>query len=140
MFLLDTNVVSEATKKRPASGVVQFLQAQSPNDLYLSALTVGEVEWGIENVPDRAKRAALRQWLTRELLPAYSGRLLPIDEHVMLTWARMALSTGKKPGQLPCMDALLAATALHHGLTLVTRNTADFVLFGVPLLNPWESE
>lgn len=137
MYLLDTNVVSEATKKRPDSGVVEFLRLQSPNALFLSALTVGEVEWGIENVSDMAKRAALRQWLSRDLLPAYAGRILPIDEGVMLTWARMALATGKKPKQLPCMDALLAATALHHGLTLVTRNAADFQGFGVPLVNPW---
>lgn len=139
MYLLDTNVVSEATKKRPDSGVVEFLRLQSPNALFLSALTVGEVEWGIENVADMAKRAALRQWLSRDLLPAYAGRILPIEEGVMLTWARMALATGRKPKQLPCMDALLAATAIHHDLTLVTRNTADFERFGVPLVNPWTS-
>ena len=79
MYLLDTNVVSEATKKRPDSGVVEFLCLQSPNQLFLSALTIGEVEWGIENVADAAKRAALRQWLSHDLLPAYAGRILPID-------------------------------------------------------------
>ena len=93
MYLLDTNVISEATKKQTSPTVMQFLQGQSPADLYLSALTVGEVEWGIENVPDSAKRAALRQWLSHELLPAYAGRILPIDEGVMLTWARMAPCT-----------------------------------------------
>ncbi|SEJ91271.1 hypothetical protein SAMN04488058_1352 [Deinococcus reticulitermitis] len=139
MYLLDTNVISEATQPRPASGVVQFLQAQPPRTLFLSVLTVGEVEWGIENVQGGAKRAALRQWVTNDLRPAYAGRILPVDEGVMLTWARTAVATGKKPEQLPCMDALLAATALHHDLTLVTRNTADFALFGVRLLNPWEN-
>lgn len=138
MYLLDTNVVSEATRKQPARGVVEFLQGHSPNALFLSALTIGEVEWGIENVADSAKRAALRQWVTHDLLPAYAGRILPIDEGVMVTWARMALATGRKPGQLPCMDALLAATALHHDLTVVTRNTSDFEAFGVTLLNPWQ--
>ena len=137
MYLLDTNVISEATKKRPDSGVAEFLRLQSPNALFLSALTIGEVEWGIENVSSMAKRAALRQWLSHDLLPAYAGRILPIDERVMVTWARMALATGRKPKQLPCMDALLAATALHQALTLVTRNTADFEAFGVPLVNPW---
>jgi predicted nucleic acid-binding protein len=139
VYLLDTNVVSEATRKRPDPGVVDFLRVQSPGVLFLSALTIGEVEWGIENVSDTARRAALRQWLSRDLLPAYTGRLLPIDEGVMLTWARMALATGRKPKQLPCMAALLAATALHHALTLVTRNTADFEGFGVPLVNPWST-
>ena len=137
MYLLDTNVVSEATKKRPDAGVVEFLRLQSANALFLSALTIGEVEWGIENVSDMAKRAALRQWLSHDLLPAYAGHILPIDESVMVTWARMALATGRKPKPLPCMDALLAATALHQELTLVTRNTADFEAFGVPLANPW---
>lgn len=130
-------MVSEATKKQPDLGVAEFLRLQSPNDLFLSALTIGEVEWGIENVADMAKRAALRQWLGRDLLPAYAGRILPIDESVMVTWARMALATGRKPKQLPCMDALLAATALHQKLTLVTRNTTDFEAFGVPLVSPW---
>lgn len=139
MYLLDTNVVSEATKKQPARGVVEFLQRHPLNAFFLSALTIGEVELGIENAADSAKRAALRQWLTHDLLPAYAERILPVDENVMLTWARMVLTTGKKPKQLPCMDSLLAATALQHDLTLVTRNTADFATFGVPLLNPWES-
>lgn len=139
MYLLDTNVVSEATRKKPAAGVVDFLRGQSLDVLYLSALTIGEVEWGIENVTESSKRAALRQWLTDDLLPGYAGRILPVDERVMLTWARMVLSTGRKPKQLPCMDSLLAATALHHGLTLVTRNTVDFAPFGVTLLNPWNA-
>lgn len=137
-YLLDTNIVSQATKTRPAPEVVQFLSDVPLSKLYLSAVTLGELEWGIEAVTDASKRAALRQWLTQTLLPAYTGRLLPIDADVMVTWARMVLSSGKKPGQVPCMDALIAATALHHGLTLVTRNESDFSEFQVSLLNPWQ--
>ncbi|WP_135230007.1 type II toxin-antitoxin system VapC family toxin [Deinococcus fonticola] len=139
MYLLDTNVISEATKARPAPAVVAFLQGQPLSQLYLSAITLGELEWGTEQVTDPARRAALRQWLTHSVLPDYLGRILPIDEQVMVTWARMVMASGLKPKQLPCMDALLAATALHHDLTLVTRNRSDFQAFGIHLLNPWET-
>ncbi len=138
-YLLDTNIISEASKPRPAPSVVAFLRAQLLENLYLSAITMGELELGVENVTDPARRAALRHWLSHHLLTDYAGRILPIDEGVMVTWSRMVLTSGKKPGQLPCMDALLAATALHHGLTLVTRNTADFAAFKLNILNPWEA-
>lgn len=137
-YLLDTNVISEATKKQPNRGVTDFLKGVPLGQLYLSAISIGELEWGIETVPDAAKRAALRQWLTHSLLPDYARRILPIDEAVMVTWARMTISSGKKPKQLPCTDALIAALALHHGLTLVTRNSKDFAEFGVRLLSVWE--
>lgn len=137
-YLLDTNIISEASKPRPAPAVVVFLQAQPLGSLYISAISVGELEFGIENVADAGKRAVLRHWLSHDLLRDYAGRVLPISEGVMVSWARMVLASGKKPGQLPCMDALLAATALHHNLTLVTRNTADFAAFSLSLLNPWE--
>ena len=139
MYLLDTNVISEAIKARPSPAVVSFLQNQPLSHLYLSAISIGELEWGTEQVADSSRRATLRQWLTRTVLPDYAGRILPIDEHVMVTWSRMVMSSGRKPKQLPCMDTLLAATALHHELTLVTRNTSDFQAFGIALLNPWDA-
>lgn len=135
-YLLDTNVISEAIKPRPAPGVVNFLKSTPLTHLHLSSISIGEIEWGIEIVPDAGKRAALRQWLTHSLHPDYAGRILSINEEVMVTWARMVVSSGQKPKQLPCMDALIAATALHHHLTIVTRNNNDFTRFGVNVLNP----
>lgn len=136
-YLLDTNIISQATKPKPAPEIVTFLKNTPLAQLYLSSISIGEIEWGIEVVQDAAKRAALRQWFTHALLPDYAGRILPIDQEVMITWARMVVSGGKKPGQLPCMDALIAATAIHHGLMLVTRNEQDFKEFGADVLNPW---
>ena len=138
-FLLDTNVVSQATKRAPAPGVLAFLGRTPLADLHLSSISMGELELGVERLLDAAQRASLRTWLDGVLLPDYAGRVLAPDAGVMTTWARMVLATGKTPGQLPAMDGLIAATALHHHLTLVTRNVRDFAAFGVKLLDPWAS-
>lgn len=137
-FLLDTNVVSQATKSQPAPHVVAFLRALPLPRLFISSITLGELEFGTEGVADPAKRARLRLWLDDTLRPDYRGRVLTPDDEVMTTWARMILASGRRPGQVPCMDSLLAATALHHDLTLVTRNIGDFQGFGVRLFNPWD--
>lgn len=137
-FLLDTNVVSQATKSQPAPGVVALLQATPLSRLYLSSITLGELELGTEALDDPVKRARLRRWLDDKLRPDYRGRVLVPNDGVMTTWARMILASGRRPGQVPCMDALLAATALHHDLTLVTRNVGDFQGFGVRVFNPWD--
>lgn len=137
-YLLDTNVISETAKARPHPPLLRLLSSIPLPDLYLSAITFGEVEYGVERLTDPAKRLSLRAWVDDALLPDYQGRILPITRKVMTTWAQPVLRSGKTPGQLPKMDSLLAATALHHKLTLVTRNTANFGTFGVSLLNPWE--
>lgn len=138
-YLLDTNIVSQSAKSRPAEGVQRFLRATSLPDLFISVVSLGEVEHGIERLPEGMKRAELRSWLMFTLRPLYAGRILVVDERVMSSWAVMVARSGKRPGQLPIVDSFLAATALCHGLTVVTRNTADFQLFGVPLLNPFEA-
>lgn len=136
-YLLDTNVISETAKARPHPSLTRLLSNTPLSDLYLSVITFGEVEYGVERLTDPAKRLQLRAWVNDVLLPDYERRILPVTRDVMATWAQLVLRSGKTPGQLPRMDALLAATALHHKLTLVTRNTADFEMLGVPLLNPW---
>ncbi|BDP41386.1 ribonuclease VapC [Deinococcus aetherius] len=137
-YLLDTNVISETARARPQPALVQLLTTTPLSDLYLSAVTFGEVEYGVQKQTDPARRLQLRAWVDDVLLPDYEGRILPVTGDVMVTWAQLVLRSGKTPGQLPRMDSLLAATALHHRLTLVTRNAADFQALGVPFLNPWE--
>lgn len=138
-YLLDTNVISETVKVRPHPSLIEWLASTPLSDLYLSVVTFGEVEYEVEQLTDPAKRLHLRAWVNGMLLPDYGGRILPVTQGVMVEWAQLVLRSGKTPGQLPKMDSLLAATALHHKLTLVTRNTTDFETFGVSLLNPWDS-
>lgn len=137
MFVLDTNVVSELRKARQGKAdrkVVAWAASVDAADLYLSAITVMELELGVLSIErkDAAQGAMLRAWLDRQVLPEFSGRILPVDTAVALRCAQ--LHVPDKRGE---RDALIAASALVHGMTLVTRNVSDFEASGVPLINPW---
>ena len=137
-FLLDTNVISELMKRRPSRGVVAWIDRTPESLLYLSVITVGEVRKGIDLLSDDdPKRAALQSWLDSDLRLRFAGRLLAIDDAVAERWGQLEAVAKKRRVTLPTIDALLAATALHHGLTLVTRNTADIGPTGVSVVNPW---
>ncbi len=136
-YLLDTDVVSEALRPAPNVQVVSWLTAQSSATVYLSVLTIGEIEQGIvrSSHPRRAER--LRHWLNAELVPSFGARILPVDADVMRRWGLItgqALQQGRPVG---LMDSLLAATAIAHGLILATRNTRDVAALPVQTLNPW---
>jgi hypothetical protein len=137
MFVLDTNVVSELRKAATGKAnprVVAWAASIRPAALFLSVITLMELEQGVLLLERRDPRqgAATRQWLERQVLPAFEGRVLPIDDHVALRSARLHVPDPRQE-----RDALIAATALVHGMTVVTRDTADFEPSGVPLLNPW---
>lgn len=135
MFLLDTNVISELRKTGKADkNVVAWAADQPTARLFLSAITVLELEMGVLLVErrDPAQGKALRHWLETNVIPAFQGRILPIDTTVARLCARLHV-----PDPRAERDALIAATALVHGLTMVTRNVVDFELTQVPLLNPW---
>jgi predicted nucleic acid-binding protein len=134
MYLLDTNVVSELRKARPDRHVKRWADGVAASSLYLSAITVLELETGVLQVERRDARqgAALRHWVDDRVLPAFSGRVLAIDTLVALRCARLHV-----PDRMAHGDALIAATALVHGLIVVTRNTADFKPAAVELINPW---
>ncbi len=135
-YLIDTNVLSELRNRKADANVVAWMQARPRQSLYLSVLSLGEIRKGIEGVADPAFRQTLTDWLEVELPNYFIGRLLDIDGAVADRWGRVQASAGRT---LPVIDGMLAATALEHDLTLVTRNTKDFVGLGVQLINPWEA-
>jgi predicted nucleic acid-binding protein len=137
MFLLDTNVVSELRNAARANPRVRrWASRVAPIELYLSAISVLELEIGVLRVErrDQPQGANLRAWLERRVLPAFEDRIIPIDTTVARRCARLHI-----PDPRSDHDALIAATALVHGMTVVTRDTRDFEKTGVPLLNPWEA-
>jgi len=138
MFLLDTNVVSELRKVRSGKAdrhVAAWANSVDADDLYLSAITVQELEIGVLLVERRdfSQGAMLRAWLNSYVLPAFTDRILPVDTVVAQCSARLHV-----PDPRPIRDGLIAATALVHGMTVVTRNLVDFQSTGVPTLNPWD--
>ena len=137
-WLLDTNILSEGRKPRPEPRVTAFYDTQPLNLLYISIVNIAEIRFGIELQEDPARRAELNEWLTVKLRPAFAGRILPITEDILLKW-RLLLEDGRKSGHTYSHpDLLLAATALQHGLTVVTRDRSDFDKARVPVVNPWE--
>ncbi len=136
-FLLDTNVVSELVKPRPEARVKGWIDATDERLLYLSVLTLGEIRKGIAKLADRGRRVALETWLDSDLMLRFAHRILAIDQAVADRWGRLAAEAAIAKAPLPVIDALLAATALHHDLTLVTRNTKDAARTRVSLFNPW---
>ncbi len=135
MFLLDTNVVSELRKTQANPSVVAWANSVPAFKLYISAITLLELETGILRLErqDPQQAAPLRNWLETHVVPAFAGRVLSIDSVVARRCARLHV-----PDRSNECDALIAATALVHGMTVVTRNLQDFIPTGVPLLNPWE--
>ena len=136
-FLLDTNVISELIKPKPDIKVANWIESMSENLLYLSVLTLGEVRKGIAASPNASRKAYLEAWLNTDLALRFAGRILPIDREIADRWGRIAARVLAARSILPVIDGLLAATALHHNLTFVTRNTKDIAATGVPAFNPW---
>jgi predicted nucleic acid-binding protein len=137
-WLLDTNILSERRKPKPEPRVTVFYDAQPLNALYISVVSIAEIRFGIELQQDMMRRADLNEWLTLTLRPAFAGRILPVTEDILLKW-RTLMEDGRKSGHTYSHpDLVIAATALHHGLTVVTRDRSDFDKAGVPVFNPWE--
>lgn len=133
-YLIDTNVLSELRRKEPNPGVAEWFSGRSASALYLSVLTLGELRKGIDRVPDGQRRLKLLGWLELDLPRVFSGRVLPVDAQVADRWGRLLAQAGRP---LPAIDSLLAATALHHDLCLVTRNARDFAYPGLDVIDPW---
>lgn len=137
-FLIDTCALAELVKPRPHPRVIAWFDAQDAEALHLSAMTVGEIEKGVALLPAGRRQTALRTWLG-SLASTYSSRVLPVDTVVAAAWGRMSAAAERSGRHLSVVDGLIAATAIHHGLTVVTRNTKDFAATGTPLLDPWRT-
>lgn len=135
--MLDTNVLSELRKPRPAASVLSFVAALPLEDLFVSEVTLAEIRFGIERIGDPVRRAALHDWLAQKLRPMFEQRALPVTEDILFKW-RLLVEEGRRVGHAFSQpDLFIAATALHHGLTVATRDTDDYQRAGVPLINPW---
>jgi predicted nucleic acid-binding protein len=136
-WLLDTNILSELRRPKPEPKVVEFIAGQPLDLLFISMVTLAEIRFGIERVDDALRRAALNDWLTHQVRPMFEGRVLPVSEAVMLRW-RLLVEEGRKMNHTFSQpDLIIAATALDHGLTLVSRDTGDFSKTAVVVFNPW---
>ena len=135
MYLLDTNVISELRKPQADAKVVAWAKSVIAPRLFISAITLKELETGVLRIErrDPAQGKVLRTWLKRHVMPAFDSRILPVDTAVALRCAHLHV-----PDRANESDALIAATALVHGLTVVTRNINDFTSSGVTLINPWD--
>jgi predicted nucleic acid-binding protein len=138
-YLLDTNCISELVRIKPEPRVMSWMQAAEETLLYLSVLTLGEIRKGLAGVPQGKRRTHLETWLEIELGARFAGRILPIDVPVADRWGLLAATAKREGKPLSTMDGLLAATALHHNLTVVSRNVSDFADTRVQVLNPWNA-
>ena len=138
-WLLDTNVLSEIRRKKPHRKVVAFVAEQQLDLLYVSTVTLAEIRFGVELVTEAKQRAELNAWLTHKVRPLFEQRVLEVTEDVLFTW-RLLVEDGRKTGHTYSQpDLFIAATALHHGLTIVSRDTSEYRRAGAPVFNPWES-
>jgi len=138
-WLLDTNILSELRRPRPEVRVLDFVAACPLNQLYVSTVTLAEIRYGIECVEEAARRTELNEWLRATVRPMFAHRVLEISEDVMLRW-RVLVDQGRKTGHTFSQpDLIIAATALEHDLTLVTRNLRDFSGLDLMLFNPWDA-
>jgi predicted nucleic acid-binding protein len=136
--LLDTCALSELRLPKPDAGVTSAVQDLDSDDLFVSAISIGEIVKGVALLEEGKKKRLLQSWL-QTLERHYGDRLLPIDLETCRMWGEFTAAAQKAGRTIPASDGLIAATARRHGLYIMTRNTADFESAGVPLLNPWES-
>jgi predicted nucleic acid-binding protein len=136
-YLIDTNVISETIRARPDKHLMAWFKTVPDEALYVSALSIGEIRKGIQKNHDSQKREKLRQWLENNLMQSFENRIISIDLAVAERWGKLVAAINRP---LAVVDSLLAATALHHDLILVTRNVKDFNFPGLDVFNPWEYE
>ncbi|MGC8517004.1 MAG: type II toxin-antitoxin system VapC family toxin [Steroidobacteraceae bacterium] len=136
-WLLDTNILSELRRRRPEPNVLEFIASQPLDMLHVSVVTLAEIRFGIEQLPELARRSELNEWLAHRVRPMFEQRVLPITEDVMLKW-RLLVEEGRKRGHTFSQpDLMIAATGLHYGLTVVSRDTAEYLAARAAVFDPW---
>ncbi len=135
--LLDTCVISELVAKQPNPKVVEFVDSLDPEDVYLSAITIGEIVKGIEKLPASRRKVALLAWLKDDLLVRFDGEIVSLDKDVLMEWGTLTARLELTGRPMPAIDSLIAASARAYQMTLVTRNVVDFEGADVEILNPW---
>jgi predicted nucleic acid-binding protein len=139
-FLLDTNIPSELMRQRPEPRVTGWVAARDISELFLSVVSIGELETGFTTMQDAARRTRLELALQRHLAILFPGRVLPVTQPIAALWGRLDGMRQLSGRPLGAPDGMIAATAIEHDLTLVTRNVKDFERLGVSILNPWDGE
>jgi len=135
-YLLDTNVISELQKSNCEQNVKSFITALHWEDIFLSSITIGELCYGIEKLPNSKKKHDLSIWLYTDLPEWFKGRVVTLDTEILIEWGKLRAAVKRT---LPAVDSLIAASAIVHHMFLVTRNTKDFDdIEGINLINPWE--
>ncbi|RJR31564.1 MAG: type II toxin-antitoxin system VapC family toxin [Desulfobacteraceae bacterium] len=137
-WLLDTCAISELVSRKPRKKVIEWIDSIDSDALYLSVITIGEIRKGIEKLPDSKRRDAIHNWLTEDLFLRFKDRLVPLDSEVMLTWGILTGRLEREGTMMSAIYSLIAATALHHDFTLVTRNEEHFFNSQVKVFNPWK--
>ncbi|MDZ7773555.1 MAG: type II toxin-antitoxin system VapC family toxin [Balneolaceae bacterium] len=138
-YLIDTCCISELIKPRPDAGVRDWFAAQDEFDLYLSVITFGELRFGIDRLPESARKEELRRWVAGNLEKRFQNRILPISKLTAEHWGSLRASLEKRGRPHPVLDLYIAATAMANDLCVVTRNVEDLKLTGVPVVNPWKT-
>lgn len=136
-YLLDTCLLSELRKPQPDAGVVAWVSDVDETRLFISVLSLGEIQKGVAKLVDGQRKNVFQHWLEQDLLVRFEGRILPLNLEMALEWGLMSAATEGRGKPAPVIDALLAVTALVSNLTVVTRNDKDFAGFPVKVLNPW---
>lgn len=138
-YLLDTNCISEAVRAQPEPRVMSWLKAVDEALLYLSVLTLGEIRKGVASLPQSRRRTLLESWLNSELRARFSSRILQVDLAIADRWGLLSATAKNEGRALSTIDGLLAATAIQHSLTIVSRNDSDFAGMPIQVFNPWKS-
>ena len=137
-FLLDTCVISELVKTAPDAGVVAWIHDQEESELFLSVLTLGELQKGIAKLPEGSRRSRLEAWVRSDLLIRFGRRILDVDQRTAVLWGTRQGEAERNGRPIPVIDGLIGASALANGCTVVSRNTADIERTGADVFNPWQ--